>query len=62
MAAESMRERMMRAHQCINCGLVDDNGGVDFAGSALYWYCEQHLDERDDAALLPSQRVTRSYI
>jgi hypothetical protein len=55
---KTMRERMMRAKQCTNCGLTDENGGVDFAGSGLYWYCQEHLEQRDEAALLPSQRVS----
>lgn len=60
--AKSLRDTMVDAKMCANCGLVDENGGMDFAGNTLYWYCEDHLNERDDAALLPSQRVTFSYI
>lgn len=60
--AATMREMMMEAKMCANCGLVDENGGVDFAGNGIYWYCERHLDERDDAAMLPSQRITVSSI
>jgi hypothetical protein len=58
---ESMRETMMRAKMCANCGLVDRDGGPDFAGNGLYWYCQKHLEERDEATLVSSQRVTESY-
>lgn len=60
--AQTLRDMMADAKMCANCGLVDENGGMDFAGSSLYWYCERHLEERADAALLPSQRITVSYI
>lgn len=59
--ARTLRDTMVSAKMCANCGLVDENGGVDFAGSGLYWYCERHLDERADAARLPSQRITEGY-
>lgn len=47
---KTLRDTMLDAKMCQNCGLVDETGGVDFAGSGLYWYCERHLEERDEAA------------
>lgn len=58
----TLTETMNVARMCRTCGLVDPHGDLDHAGNGIFWYCGEHLRQREDARLLPSQRVTLSAI